>query len=227
MLLMPRAAAGQWYAGAYLGANYTQPATVTVRVPADGLALDYQNVAFEAQPFQSPQYYGARIGRFVDAPKRLAIEFEFIHLKVFAKTTEHYTVTGTFGTAPPGAETGPMNVVVQRYSMSHGLNFLLGNLVWRRPLGDRLSFVARGGAGATLPHAETEVLGRGQQQYEWAGFGMQGGAGVDVHLGHGLSLAGEYKFTYARPTITIAGGEGRTTSASHQVTFGLAVAFPH
>ena len=61
--LVPGHADAQWFAAAYLGANATASATVSVEVPAEGLALDYHDVGFDARPFESPQYYGIRAGR--------------------------------------------------------------------------------------------------------------------------------------------------------------------
>jgi hypothetical protein len=42
-----------------------------------------------------------------------------------------------------------------------------------------------------------------------------------------LSAVADYKFTFAKPEIDIVGGTGRTRSASHQVTIGLAIGMPH
>jgi len=201
----PTAAQAQWYVGAYLGANYTHPATIRVDLPAAQLALRYDDVGFSGEPFASPQYYGIRIGREVGRG-RLGVEVEFIHLKVYAD---------------------PMDAVVTRYAMSHGLNFLLVNLVARQPIANgRASLVGRGGIGPTLPHAETTVLGIEREQYEFGGIGWQAAAGVEIALARRLRAEAEYKFTFARPVIDVAGGTGRTSSATHQVTFGLAVPFP-
>jgi hypothetical protein len=201
----PATANAQWYVGAYLGANATRPATVRLDLAEPPLALTYDDVHFAGRPFASPQYYGIRIGREVGRAGRFGVEVEFIHAKVIAD---------------------PIDAIVTRYAMSHGLNFLLVNLVARQPIaGGRAAFVARGGVGPTLPHAETTVFGVEREQYELGGVGWQAAAGVEVALARRLRVEGEYKFTFARPTITVAGGTGRTTAASHQVTFGLAVPF--
>ena len=65
-----------------------------------------------------------------------------------------------------------------------------------------------------------------QEQYEYAGFGMQAAAGVDIRLAAWLSFMSEYKFTFAKPKITLAEGTGQTTTVGHQIAFGLTVALP-
>ena len=155
------------------------------------------------------------------AAHRFGVEVEWVHLKVYADTTRVYETTGSFGSSLI-LRTPEMNAIVERYAMSHGLNFLVVNLVTRYPLGSAVALIARGGAGPTLPHGETTVLGQQRDQYEYAGLGAHAAAGLDVRLSGWLSLVGEYKFTYARPEIDLAAGTGRTTAASHHVAFGLA-----
>ncbi len=208
LLLLPVAAQAQWYAGLYLGANTTRPADVTVK--GDGYDITYPDVSFEAKSFTSPQYYGWRLGRFLDDSRRLGVELEFIHLKVIAHPTD----------------LGPD---VTRYQMTHGLNFLVANVVTRIPFGRSASgtapfaVITRAGAGVTLPHAETTIRGVSREQYEYAGPGVHAAIGLDTRLRGRLSLVSEYKVTYARPRITTAhNGTGQTTSLSHHLAVGLA-----
>jgi len=219
---LPAPAAAQWYVAGYLGANATRPATVSIEVPASNVAIDFHDVEFAARPFESPQYYGWRVGGLFGARRRFGVEAEFIHLKVIGKTGAAYSTSGTAGTSSfvPGQ---PMRSLVERYSMTHGLNFLVVNVVARRELAEgRAAFVVRGGGGPTIPHTETTVLGQAVDQYEFAGLGWHAAAGLDVRLRGRWSLVGEYEFTYARPEITVSGGHGRTTAATHHVAVGLA-----
>lgn len=212
----------QWYFAGYLGANATKSADVTVTVPSASLALTFRNVEFDAHPFESPQYYGWRLGKLVGAHRRLGVELEFIHLKVIGLTNRAYATTGTSGTATlaPG---DPMSRIVGRYSMTHGLNFAVVNLVVRQPLASgRAALILRGGAGLTIPHTETTVLGVSVDKYESGGPGIHGAAGLDVRLSGRLSFLAEYKFTRAQPEISVSGGRGRTTSTTHHVAAGLA-----
>lgn len=212
----------QWYFAAYLGANATRPADVTITVPSANLALTFQEVEFDAHPFESPQYYGWRLGKLVGAGRRLGVELEFIHLKVIGLTNQSYATTGTSGSATLAAG-DPMSRIVERYSMTHGLNFAVANLVFRQPLASgRAALILRGGAGFTVPHTETTVLGVSVDKYESGGPGVHGAIGLDIRLSGRLSFLAEYKFTRARPEISVAGGRGRTTSATHHAAAGLA-----
>lgn len=223
LVVAPARAQAQLYFAGYLGGNYTQASTIAIDAPAAGLVASFRDVQFEAQPLKSPQYYGVRGGGFFGESRRIGLEVEFIHLKVIAKNERVYAIDWPPGTVVP-AVVLPMNEYVQRYSMTHGLNFLLVNLVSRTPLaGDQAAVILRAGAGPTIPHSESSVLHQVQQQYEYAGMGAHASAGLDLRLKGRLSVTTEYKFTYARPRITLAkGGSGRTTSASHHVAVGLA-----
>ncbi|MEZ5319357.1 MAG: hypothetical protein R2752_18295 [Vicinamibacterales bacterium] len=223
LLLVPAVAHAQWYVAGYLGVNHTQEADLDVRVPARHLDVRFDDVAFAAEPFDSPQYYGVRIGRLFGEARRFGVEVEFLHLKVIAKTNRTYPIQDRTGLLDLVAD-APMSSLVERYSMTHGLNFVLVNAVMRQPLGSgRTAVVARLGAGPTVPHAESRVLGVNAEQYEYAGMGAHAAAGVDIALRGPLSAVAEYKLTWARPEITLAEGTGRTTTVTHQFAFGLAV----
>jgi hypothetical protein len=227
-LVLPRHASAQWYVAGYLGTNHTQNADVHVVQPAPDVDLAFGDATFRSEAFSTPPYYGYRIGRFLDGDRRrLALEFEFIHLKVIANTGEVLSVNGHIGSTAVSA-TETMDTVLQRYSMTHGLNFLLGNVSSRFPVGnsapDRApaAIIVRAGLGPTLPHGETQVFGQIQQQYEWAGVGLHGAAGLNVRIHGRLSANVEYKLTYAKPRITLPGGTGQMTAVTHQLAIGAA-----
>jgi hypothetical protein len=223
-LLTPRQAGAQWYAGVYIGANHTQSASVTIEQPLLGRSLTFDDVDFDGRPFESPQYYGWRVGRLMGRARKIGIELEFIHLKVIGRTDRAYPVSGL-----DASSTGPvmMNTVVQRYAMTHGLNLALINLVIRTRAPGPFTLVWRAGVGPTLPHAETTIDGEPREQYEYGGPGAQLSAGLDMRTWRFVSTTAEYKFTIARPRIDVAGGTGATTSATHQVAVGLAFDLAH
>jgi hypothetical protein len=221
-LLVSAPARAQVYFVAYLGTNVTHRADVTVDSASPNLAVTFHEVAFVARPFEAPQYYGGRFGWLFKA-RQVGLEAEFIHMKMYADTTRAYPVTGVPGL--PSGESLRMDTLVQRYAMSHGLNYLLGNLVIRRPVHDRVALVARGGAGVTIPHAESTVLGVARDLYEYAGPGVHAAAGVDWQIHGPLSVVGEYKLTWAKPEISVASGTGRTTALTHHFAFGVGIGF--
>jgi hypothetical protein len=214
-------AAAQWFAAAYLGTNYTHPAEVSVVQPDRGTSLTFRDVEFEARPFESPQYYGWRVGRLLGGSGRYGVEVELIHLKVIGRTEGAYGVSGT-SNGTPVTGNPRMDTLVQRYSMTHGLNYLLLNgLVRHTPRQGPMTLVGRLGAGPTLPHAETTVGGSPREQYEFGGPGVHLSAGADIWIAGRLSVLAEYKLTGSRPTVSIAEGEGRAWAVTHQVAVGL------
>ncbi|MCC7010395.1 MAG: hypothetical protein IT184_16420 [Acidobacteria bacterium] len=226
VLLVPSAAAAQWYAAGYLGASHTQSSTVSIRLPDDGIALDFHDVRFYSLSTQPRRYYGLRIGRSGWPHRRLGLELEMIHMKAYADTTRDYAVTSS-GPSLALLDTSPMNGFVQEFAMSHGLNFALVNLVVRRPLGGddaRAAVTIRAGGGPIFPHAETTVGGRTVHEYQYAGVGTQAAAGLELRLGYRTSAIAEYKLTYCRPELEMAAGLGATTAISHHVSLGLMLA---
>jgi hypothetical protein len=227
-LACPHPAAAQWYVAGYLGANHTLPSTVTVDQPALGTSIRFDEVSFEARPFESPQFYGLRVGRLFGDTRRFGVEFEWFHPKVYAITSSDVHVTGRYRGANIDTTTR-MDTIVQRYSMSHGMNFALINAVVRLPMSDdpasfasRISLTGRVGAGPMLPHAESEIDGRVAEQYEAAGVGYQLAGGIDIRVVGRLSAIADYKFGHASPEISVADGSGQTTANLHQIAFGLA-----
>ena len=149
---------------------------------------------------------------------------EFIDLKVISETDRTYPISGAGAPNSPA----PMNAIVQRYAMTHGLNFVLINVVSRTPLGEGpLTLSLRSGAGPTLPHAESTIDGEIREQDQDAGIGAQASAGLDLRVHAHVSVVMDYKFTVARPKIDVAQGTGRMTAATHQLAVGLAFGRPH
>ncbi len=228
LLVWPRTVSAQWYVAGYLGTNHTMPASVSIEQPSIGTSLEFSDVTFNARPFQSPQYYGLRVGCLFGERRRWGVEFEWVHPKLYADTSRTVQVAGRSGGAVVDT-TIAMDAFVQRYAMSHGMNFALVNLLTRVPIAhasrglpSRIALTARAGAGLMLPHAESTVGGQSREQYERGGFGFQLAGGIDLRLVGRLSATLDYKFGHARPEITIVDGTARTSANVHQVAFGLA-----
>jgi hypothetical protein len=221
-VLFSQPAHAQYYSAVYLGGNRTMSTDVSINQPSHNTAVAFHDVTFSAKPFQSPQYYGVRLGRLFGPARDYGVEVEFIHLKVIANTEKTVGISGQVAGVGVGPS-APMETIVDRYSMTHGLNFLLINAVVRQPVGSgRMAIIARAGAGPTLPHAETSVLGAERAQYEFAGMGAHFAGGLDIRLRTRISALVEYKLTVARPQISIDAGDGQMLAITHQVAVGLA-----
>jgi hypothetical protein len=196
-----------WTVAAYLGNTWTSPADLTVDRPASGGQTTLSDVAFDSRSFESPPYYGYRVGWFQEG-SGTGVEGELIHLKVYA----HPETLGAD---------------VRRFSISHGLNLLLANAVVRRPLpsSHRASITARVGAGVTIPHAESDIGGVTQDQYEWGSLALQAAVGTEVRIAGRGRLLAEYKLTTAAPSVSVAGGTIRARYLSQHLAAGLGVAW--
>lgn len=222
-------ARAEWNVGAYLGGTRTQQSFLRVKQPALGASLQFRGVEYDGGSFEPPLYYGLRSGYFFH--RRFGVEAEFIHLKVFAQVQRVVEVDGTLRGAAIHARV-PMNTIVGRFSISHGVNLLLGNAVLRqdfwRPDGEklgRLALSARVGLGGLIPHPESEILGAAEEHYEAAGPALQVAGGAEFWLWRGLYLLGEYKYTRARPELRVAAGTAETLLHTHHAVFGLSYHF--
>jgi len=221
----------EWVIAAYLGGARTASSTLRISQPARNTQLAFDAVRLDSRSFDPPLYYGVRGSYFIRGLPFLGIEAEFIHMKVYADPTQRVRVTGRYRDVWLEQEL-PLGQIVQEYSISHGLNLLLFNLVARArmlrsadvPRG-RLLLNARFGLGPTIPHTESTIEGERQQQYEWGRAAWQWSAGVEFHLWRGLYALGEYKFTRTRQRGLVVGGFAESLLRTHHGVFGLSYHF--
>jgi hypothetical protein len=205
LVAQPRPASAAWSFMAFLGGSHTAPATLTLDQPATAIHVVFSRVPLDSRSLSSPPYYGYRLAWFPARGGAAGIEAELIHLKVFARTAT-------------------MEPLVDRFSISHGLNLLVANFVWRQP-GDarRLRLVARAGAGVAIPHAESRVGGVDQEQYEFSSAAFQAAAGPEFRLAEHARAFVEYKLTTTAPSVGVAGGTIHGRYTSQHVATGLGV----
>jgi hypothetical protein len=216
---------------AWLGVAHTQDSSLRISQPALGTDLKFDRIGFEGRSFDPPLYYGFRVGLFARRLPYVGFETEFIHLKVYAKPARVTSVEGVHLGQPAGGQI-PLGEIVQRYSISHGVNLLLFNLAGRyRVKGDsadgrsRFILSARIGIGPTIPHTESTIDGQNQEQYEGGALAFQIGGGAEARLKGGLYAIGEYKFTRTRQTGKIFSGEAESLLRSHHGVAGLSYHF--
>lgn len=212
---------GQWRAAAYLGGAATAPTRVVIEQPALGTRLSVHDVRYRGESFTPPLYYGFRLGRFFG---RLGVEAEFIHQKIYARTERVVRFEGQARGIPVDDSTA-MHTLIPQFSISHGLNFLLFNAVLEQRLGRRTRVAARFGAGPTVPHAESNIMGEARQGYQLGRAGIQGAASLEFRLWRGLHWLGEYKFTRSEQRVKIVAGHAETLVRSHHGVFGLSAHF--
>lgn len=220
-------ASAEWTFGAFLGAARTEATSITLRQPSASTEIVLSPVHYRSESLKPPLYYAYRVG-FFPRSGWLGIEGEFIHLKVIADTARPARFSGIFRGEPAGGRR-PISSVVERFSITHGLNLLLVNAVARRRADldergtPRWILAARIGAGASVPHAESTIRGRTLELYEWGSFSIQAAASVEIRLAKPLYLSGEYKLTHTVQDVTVVDGSARTPLTSHHVVAGVVV----
>ena len=229
-LTLPSPAFADWTIGAFLGGSWTRDTSLTLTQPSAGTDVTLTPIHYAGKPFESPPYYGYRLAFFPNCGW-FGVEGEFIHLKVFVDTARAATADGTVR----GAElTGPVLVssIVQRFSISHGVNLLLVNALFRHQSqehtngdGPRWVVVARAGAGRTIPHPESSIDGSSFETYEWGAFAIQGADAVELRVGGTVYLTGEYKLTRTVQDVTIVSGTARTPLVTQHLGGGVLVRF--
>jgi hypothetical protein len=209
---------------AYLGRAWTVENAVHLTVADAQTNVRIAPVAYRDESFRLPLYYGYRVAWLPDAGRGFALEAEFIHLKMFARTERLAHVQGVWHGAPIDADQ-PLGSIVQRLAMSHGLNFVLANLAFRRELRHGLVGVVKAGAGPTVAHVETTLEGTSHDRYARGGLGAQVGGGIEATLVRQLIMLAEYKFTWASPTLDIGRGTAAVPARNHQVVAGIGYRF--
>ncbi len=128
-----------------------------------------------------------------------------------------------------------MNTVVQSFSLSHGLNYVLFNGYLRQgfykdpdrfPAG-RLQLYGGAGVGPVIVHPENSVEHLGNDgDYELGGPGGQVCLGVRLLLLKHFGLFTEYKFTFSGLDVGVARGDAELHERSHHLIGGLTVSLP-
>lgn len=222
---------GGWVISAFIGGARTSASSLRISQPALSTELTFRDVEFEGRSFNPPLYYGLRGGYILPQAPFIGLEAEFIHLKVYADTRRQVQASGRLRGLPVDEQI-QLGQVVQQYSISHGVNLLLFNVAGRyrlkadrdNPKG-RLIFTARAGLGPTIPHTESIIEGREQQQYELGRLAWQLAASAEVRLWRGLYFLGEYKFTRTRQRGKVFSGEAESLLRTQQGVFGLSYYF--
>jgi opacity protein-like surface antigen len=194
-----------WTVGAYAGGAWTHSADITLVSSPNGQQV-LPDVTFRSESFESPIYYGYRMGHRLGRTA-IFVEGELIHLKVVANEQT---------LAPP----------LESLAMTHGMNLILGNALWMTRAGsDRVRVTLRGGFGITVPHAETRVHSQERSAYEYGSIGWQLAPGVAMHVTGPLYLNAEYKFTVGRPEIETVDGQATVPTRTHHWLLGVAAMF--
>ncbi len=197
----------EWMIAGYGGAPYTYPSDVTATQPG---VHDFtvEDVAWDAKPFKSPIYYGARVIRWA-GEGRFGSMLDFTHSKTIADLKQTVKATGQIG-GQPVSSNGPLSALFERLEFSHGHNMLSVNGLMRLGAISRNVWPYVGlGAGVNLPHSEVQVQGDANRSYEYQYTGpmAQGLVGIELRIAK-VSYFVEYKFTLARYLAPLTSQDG-------------------
>jgi hypothetical protein len=216
----------EWILAVYIGTAHTLSAPLLVMQPATGTALTLSDVDYDGRSFTPPLYYGYRLSVFPRAAT-FGVEAEFIHLKTYARTQRETNIVGVQNHRTVDRR-GHVNDVVERLSISHGLNLILVNAAVRRTFAGQpggapsLQLTARIGAGPTVSHPESIVNGESHDGYELGAAALHAAAGIEHRISRRVAVMAEYKFTRSSQRISIARGTAESAFASHHVVAGVA-----
>ncbi|HEU0200106.1 MAG TPA: hypothetical protein VFR86_06685 [Burkholderiaceae bacterium] len=214
--------------GFSLGYTWTAPSDVHIDQPSTASAATFADVHWRSRSLQPPLYYGLRATRWFGSA-RLGAGAEFVHYKIHAEVDRMVPVRGTWNGAPV-ATTAPMRERVQDFNVSHGVNYVAANVLYRwrarLPPGEWTPYVG-GGPVLYMLHPETTVNDQAQNgPYQTSGLGGHGFAGIAYSLATGLRFFAEVKFDAGRAKVGLAGGgHGATNLRTLHLVAGLGYLF--
>jgi lipid A oxidase len=212
------------------GAAFTEDNDVRLQQPG-GTDLTFHRVSYSGKNLHSPPYYGARLAYFLGPNSHFGFGAEFFHAKLYLNAGDVVRITGT-RTGAPVDDLETVGATISSFSISHGLNFLTADVIYRWFLSQReKNFVGRfqpyfgAGIGAVIPHVESDVGGVSYGAYQVHGPGVQGFGGMNFDLTRHWSLFAEYKFTYVDLDLRIPNGIISLTPLTHHLAAGVSLRF--
>ena len=213
-------ASAQWYVTAFLGDAATSSTRLEILSQQSDTSLAVDPVRLADESFASPVYYGARLTRGLGRPSWLGLEVEFIHSKAIADTAQLVRAQGRLDGRPVDADQR-LDAILPRFELSHGLNFLLGNVVFDWPLSWRsealVAIVGRLGTGLTIPHVESTFRGHDEDDYQLGGMAFAAAIGAQIRLSKRLSAVVDVKVTRTRQHVEVGTADEGTFTTRHVV----------
>jgi opacity protein-like surface antigen len=225
ILLFQAPLAAETLFSAYTGTSYTRNSDLRLTQPGAGTDLTLHDVHWDAHPFKPAPYYGLRVTHFYDRGPNWGAAIDYTHYKIYANTDRVVGADGTVRGLRVSAAL-PMNQFVQRFEISHGVNVLSINGIYRwLDLGiaaGRLQPYVGAGLAYYRPHTENTVGGVPfESGYEASGFGYQVFAGAQYRITERVGLFAETKFNSGTAKVDIAGGRAQAPLRTFHVTGGI------
>jgi opacity protein-like surface antigen len=217
------------YVAVLLGTSRTAESNLHIKQASSNTNADLKGVEWAPNSFQMPPYYVVKIGDFLKAPSHWGVELDFTHYKVYAKTKQNVTIDGTWNGAPVSGS-APMDDYVQKFNISHGVNTIALNVLYRWRLqpnrnypDGRLQPYVGGGPAYYILHPENDVNNVGNDfDYEASGIGWQMVAGARYGVSDKSMVIVEMKYSdgHAQPDIA-NNGSSSTWLSTWQLSAGM------
>jgi len=199
-----------WELAFFLGTSFSKNETLTIK--QDGYPdITLNDAEFATKPFDSPPYYGIRLGRWNDVH---GWEIEHIHQKIYVDD---------------------LPAEVQHFEITDGYNLFLFNSAWQ--LG-KYGVITRLGIGPVVAHPQITVRGMtnhksgggaipmiwdSESGYQWAGAAAQVSLEKEFSISRHwlLSLEGKLTHAHAHADITIEGGSVAVPNTAIHLVGGI------
>jgi lipid A oxidase len=212
------AARAESYFSVYFGQSKTESSNLRIQNFSTNTDATFHGVGWDDHSFESPPWYGIKLGGWSESDPNWGVELDFVHYKVYARTDETVPVSGTWNGAPL-AGSQRLDTHVQRFDISHGVNFIGLSVLYRLtgrptpsfPHGRIQPYV---GAGPTyyIQHPENRIDGvPNKQRYEFDGLGWQALGGVRYGVSRKVTAFVEAKYSQGRASVATAGGGSAST----------------
>jgi opacity protein-like surface antigen len=217
---------------AYLGKSWTRSSDLTISQPATSSDATFQDVGWDSKSFSSPLYYGLRVTHFIEPYPSWGVAVDFTHYKIYARTSDAVRVHGRWNGSPVD-ETAPLETRVQKFNISHGVNYigLLGLYRFRLEVTDafpygRLQPYVGIGPIYYIDHPESTVNSLMSERYQSSGWGYQVVGGMRYAFTDRWSLFGEVKYDQGRANASVAGdGSANLSLRTGHAVFGVNYTF--
>lgn len=232
-IALPIEACGEMFISGYLGFSSTLDSDVELNRPG-GTNLTFSDVSWDDKSFESPPYYGLRVGYWFKDLTNWAAAIDFTHAKMVSDLGQTVSVSSTLnGTPVSGQERLGDTFEVLEFTDGHNLITLNGMYRWM-DLGtpgtffNRLQPYVLVGLGIAYPHAEVTIEGDRTFEFQNTGLAAQAGDGLDVDITRLMSVFAEYRLSYAEiDAELVGGGTLKTEPWTRHFNLGVTVSFFH
>jgi hypothetical protein len=213
----------------YLGSSDTADTFLHLRQPGRNTDVRFRGVDFVDKSIENPFYYGWRYTNWFANKPWLGYAVDFFHYKVYSNPDQMVQANGTINGVPVSG-TQRLGNTIERFSISHGVNYLTLNLVARtghrhqeaggQKVAPKIAAYAGIGAGPAILHPEARINNNFREKYQYGGMGWQAFVGFEFRVGKDRSVFLEGKVSNDSFKMDVPDGTIRTRLSTRHFVFG-------